>query len=61
MDLTSEFDENDLSKCMETSLNDDELCKKFGKSGSELIESQYDWKKISKQIEAIYVTCIHKY
>lgn len=59
--LISEFDEDNLSKCMKTLLNDDELCKKFGKSGRELIESQYDWNKISKQIEAIYVTCIHKY
>ena len=44
---------------METLLNDDELCERFGKTGRELIESKYDWNKISKQIEGIYENCIH--
>jgi glycosyltransferase involved in cell wall biosynthesis len=57
--LICEFDEKDLSECMETLLNDDELCERFGKTGRELIESKYDWNKISKQIEGIYENCIH--
>ena len=59
--LICEFDEKDLSKCMETLLNDEELCKRFGKSGRNLIENKYDWNKVSKQIETIYENCIIKY
>ena len=57
--LICEFDEKDLSKCMETLLNNDELCKKFGKSGRDLIENKYDWNKVSKHIEDIYKNCIY--
>ena len=59
--LICEFDKQDLSKCIETLLNDDELCEKFGKTGRELIESKYEWDKVSKQIEGIYENCIIKY
>lgn len=59
--LVCEFDEKELSECIETLLNDDELCENFGKCGRELIEKKYDWNKISKQIEEIYENCIIKY
>lgn len=59
--LTCEFDEEDLSECMKTLLNDEELCEKFGKTGRELIENEYDWNKVSKQIEGIYKNCIDGY
>ncbi len=57
--LTCEFDENELSNCIETLLNDEELCKQFGENGRKLIESKYDWTKVEKQIEEIYTYCIN--
>ncbi|MBE6501398.1 MAG: glycosyltransferase [Methanobrevibacter thaueri] len=59
--LVCEFDENDLFNCIETLLNDDSLCEKFGKNGRKLIEEKYDWDKVSKQIEGIYHDCINNY
>lgn len=56
--LICEFDKTNLAECIETLLNDDELCEKFGKNGRELIEKKYDWNKVSKQIETIYENCI---
>ena len=59
--LICEFDENDLSNCIETLLNDDKLCDRFGETGRKLIEEKYDWDKVSKQINNIYETCINEY
>ena len=59
--LVCEFDENELSNSIETLLNDESLCKKFGDNGRKLIEDKYDWKKVSKQIESIYHDCINIY
>ena len=56
--LVCEFDDEELSDCMKTLLNDDELCEKFGKSGRKLIEEKYNWNEVSKQIEGIYKNCI---
>ena len=56
--LVCEFDEDDLSDCMKTLLDDDDLCSQFGNSGRELIEKKYDWNKVEKQIESIYKKCI---
>ena len=57
--LICEFSESDLTKCMEQLLNDDELCKRFGKSGRELVENKYNWDKVSHEIEKIYDNCIN--
>lgn len=57
--LVCEFDENDLSNCIETLLNDKSLCKKFGNNGRELIKDKYNWEKVSKHIESIYYDCIN--
>ena len=59
--LICKFDETDLSNCIQTLLNDEELCRTFGKTGRELIENKYDWNKVSKQIEGIYQKCIDEY
>lgn len=59
--LVCEFDENDLANSIETLLNDNELCYKFGKTGRKLIEDKYDWDKVSKQIINIYKTCSNEY
>lgn len=56
--LTCEFDEDDLSNCIETLLNDERLCRKFGLTGRKLIEEKYDWDKVASQIEMIYKKCI---
>lgn len=56
--LVCEFDEEDLSNCIETLLNDKSLCERFGNNGRKLIEDKYDWDKVSKQIEGIYQNCI---
>ena len=56
--LICEFEDEDLSNCMKTLLNDENLCEKFGKTGRHLIENKYDWDKVSKQIEGIYQNCI---
>lgn len=55
--LCCEFDKNDLSKCMETLLTNNELCHKFGKNGRELVENKYNWDDIKIQIESIYKSC----
>lgn len=57
--LVCKFDEDDLSHCIETLLNDESLCEKFGENGRKLIEDKYDWNKVSKQIESIYHDCIN--
>ena len=59
--LICEFDESDLADCIETLLNDNELCDRFGETGRKLIEEKYDWDKVSKQISNIYETCINEY
>ena len=59
--LVCEFDEEDLSNCIETLLNDKSLCERFGNNGRKLIEDKYDWDKVSKQIESIYYDCINNY
>ena len=56
--LTCEFDEEELANCFEKLLNDEKLCKKFGITGRNLIETKYDWDKIEKQIFDIYQTCL---
>ena len=59
--LVCEFDPNDLRNCLEKLLNDEDLCKKFGKTGRNLIESKYNWDKVLDQIEEIYRKCIVRY
>ncbi len=59
--LTCEFDEDELSNCIETLLNDEKLCHTFGEKGRKLIEEKYDWAKVEKQIERIYKTCSQQY
>lgn len=59
--LICKYDEKDLAKCLETLLNDEELCNKFGKNGRQLIENKYDWNKVVDQIENIYENCIKQY
>jgi len=56
--LLCDFDEEDLSNCIETLLNNEELCREFGETGRKLIEDKYDWDKVSKQIESIYKSCL---
>ena len=56
--LCCEFDEEELTKCIETLLENEELCNEFGVKGRELIENKYDWDKIKIQIENIYRNCI---
>ena len=59
--LVCEFDREELSECMETLLNDEKLCEKFGENGKKLITEKYDWNKIEKQISSIYMNCIGEY
>lgn len=59
--LVCEFDENELTDCIETLLDDEKLSEKFGNTGRELIENKYDWNKVEKQIEIIYQKCIDEY
>ena len=56
--LRCDFDEENLSNCIETLLNNEELCREFGETGRKLIEDKYDWDKVSKQIESIYKSCL---
>ena len=56
--LICDFDEENLSNCIETLLNNEELCREFGETGRKLIEDKYDWDKVSKQIESIYKSCL---
>ncbi|WP_407411814.1 glycosyltransferase [Methanobrevibacter sp.] len=55
--LVCDFDEEDLSNCIETLLDNGELCREFGETGRKLIEDKYDWDKVSKHIESIYRSC----
>lgn len=59
--LVCEFDEHDLADCIDTLLNNPELCKNFGDTGRKLIENKYDWDKVEKHIEAIYDKCIDEF
>ena len=59
--LVCEFDDKNLSDSMQTLLNDEGLCKKFGDNGRQLIESKFNWNNVEKQIESIYENCINKY
>ena len=59
--LVCEFDEKDLSNCIKTLLNNQDLCNDFGNAGRKLIENKYDWNKVEKQIETIYDKCIREY
>jgi glycosyltransferase involved in cell wall biosynthesis len=55
--LICEFDEEELSKCIETLLTDEQLCEKYGAQGKKLIEDKYDWNKVEKQIMQLYEEC----
>lgn len=57
--LTCEFNEEDLSKCIEKLLNDEILSEQYGKTGKELIYEKYNWDKIEKEMEQVYNSCIH--
>ena len=59
--MVCEFDDKELSDCIETLLNDESLCDKFGNNGRKLIEDKYNWNRVSKQIESIYHDCINNY
>lgn len=59
--LVCEFDEQDMTNCIETLLNNPDLCNNFGNTGRKLIEEKYDWNKVEKQIETIYRECILKH
>ncbi|MBQ9160724.1 MAG: glycosyltransferase [Methanobrevibacter sp.] len=56
--LTCEFNENQLAGCIEKLLNDEELSKRFGKTGKKLIIEKYNWDKIEKEMEKVYQSCI---
>lgn len=57
--LVCDFDENDLSKCIETLIDNEELCSKFGINGRKLIQNKYNWNVIEKEIYDVYKTCLH--
>ena len=57
--LTCEFEVEELTKCLNTLLNDELLCKQFGKIARKLIEEEYNWDNVITQIETIYKNCIH--
>ena len=59
--LVCDFNEDDLASCLEKLLNDKELCENFGNTGKHLVESKYNWNKVSKQIEHVYKNCIRIY
>ena len=52
--LVCEFNEKELSNSINKLLNDEDLCKKFGNTGRELIENKYNWNTVEKKIESIY-------
>ena len=56
--LTCEFKKEELTKCMNTLINDESLCNSFGKQGRQLIENEYNWNKVEAKIESIYRNCI---
>ena len=56
--LTCDFDEDELSKCIEKLLNDEKLSKQFGQNGARLIHEKYNWDKIEKEMEQVYKSCI---
>ena len=56
--LTCEFNENQLAECIEKLLNNEELSKRFGKTGKKLINEKYNWDKIEKEMEKVYQSCI---
>ena len=56
--ITCEFKKEELTKCMNTLINDESLCNSFGKQGRQLIENEYNWNKVEAKIESIYRNCI---
>ena len=50
--LTCEFDEDDLARCIEKLLNDENLCLEFGKKGRKLIEDKYDSQRNAAAVAA---------
>ncbi len=59
--LVCDFNENDLAACLEKLLYDKKLCETFGNTGRQLIETKYNWNRVSKQIELVYKNCINIY
>ena len=58
--LCCEFDVNELSNSLDTMLNDENKCLAYGKKARQLIEEEYNWDKIEKQISKIYKKCMKK-
>lgn len=56
--LCCEFDENELSECLDELLSNPALCSKFGEKGEKLISEKYNWDKIGCKIEGIYENLI---
>lgn len=52
--FSCEYDEKDLVDSIKKLLFDEKLIKKFGKKGRKLVEEEYNWISIEKQIRNIY-------
>ncbi|MCL2156871.1 MAG: glycosyltransferase [Methanobrevibacter sp.] len=52
--FSCDYDEKDLANSIKKLLVDEKLIKKFGKNGRKLIEREYNWNSIEKQIKNIY-------
>jgi len=53
-------DTSSLREALSRILTDEECLKRFGENGRSLVHSQFDWERITKQIEDIYTrACSH--
>ena len=55
--LTCKFNERLLANSIETLLNNESQCIKYGENGKKLIDTKYNWNTVEKQINIIYKNC----
>ena len=55
--LTCKFNEKLLANSIETLLNNESQCIKYGENGKKLIDTKYNWNTVEKQINIIYKNC----
>ena len=56
--LAVPYDEDALGKAILALLNDDGMRREFAERGKLLVREKFDWEKIVKQMECVYLDCL---
>ena len=55
----TEYEENQLDTALAKMLNNTEIAKQFQEKGQKLTKERFNWSEIAKQVEGLYLKCLH--